>query len=321
MARVQCMINFAFLCTLLTCQMLSGEGKQLRSLDKVGINYAKSLSQKGNRFLSIQLHKSDHSENSPIKITTQQKSNNFPQPMTHNENFPSMKPTHSSPKNSHKVDSFWGNRVGSIKQSNCLGANCPDDFRPTAPGHSPGAGHPFVTNTQKFSKNQPAKNPKMWNGLVASENNFRRTAPGRSPGIEHAEDKRDSSTKNIETHNLIPSSPAPISFFSYSALGKTNYFQPTSHGRSPHSVHADTNNIGIQGVAYCLNEKCIDDFRPTTPGESPGAGHSLTSKSDRYTSLGDKHPSVAYPHARGIDDFRPTDPGHSPGAGHAGLTK
>ncbi|PPS12103.1 hypothetical protein GOBAR_AA08572 [Gossypium barbadense] len=50
-----------------------------------------------------------------------------------------------------------------------------------------------------------------------------------------------------------------------------------------------------------------DDFRPTTPGHSPGAGHSTGPNSDDY-NVGTEYDT---------DDFRPTTPGHSPGAGHS----
>ncbi|KAL3833356.1 hypothetical protein ACJIZ3_008092 [Penstemon smallii] len=53
-----------------------------------------------------------------------------------------------------------------------------------------------------------------------------------------------------------------------------------------------------------------DDFRPTTPGTSPGIGHSfndsMKQKAQDFTSV-----------TGNTDDFRPTGPGHSPGIGHA----
>ncbi|XVF59454.1 hypothetical protein PTKIN_Ptkin07bG0277400 [Pterospermum kingtungense] len=52
-----------------------------------------------------------------------------------------------------------------------------------------------------------------------------------------------------------------------------------------------------------------DAFRPTTPGNSPGAGHSSFPGSN--SSSDDKH-SIA----GATDDFRRTNPGHSPGVGH-----
>lgn len=54
------------------------------------------------------------------------------------------------------------------------------------------------------------------------------------------------------------------------------------------------------------NPESINDFRPTTPGNSPGAGHSLV-------------PGHSIPESSSgsSDDFRPTGPGHSPGGGHS----
>ncbi|KAM7507087.1 hypothetical protein LguiA_017540 [Lonicera macranthoides] len=73
----------------------------------------------------------------------------------------------------------------------------------------------------------------------------------------------------------------------------------------------------------------VDDFRPTTPGNSPGVGHSfeehnvdvepeaLGSGSTIASSLAgntdDFRPTVP----GNVDDFRPTTPGNSPGAGHS----
>ncbi|XP_030466883.1 precursor of CEP9-like [Syzygium oleosum] len=59
----------------------------------------------------------------------------------------------------------------------------------------------------------------------------------------------------------------------------------------------------------------VDDFRPTTPGNSPRIGHSFTREKDvepKETDGGYRHVVAA---AR--NDFRPTEPGHSPGVGHS----
>lgn len=45
----------------------------------------------------------------------------------------------------------------------------------------------------------------------------------------------------------------------------------------------------------------VDSFQPTTPGNSPGVGHSFT--------------TMAAPGK--TDGFQPTTPGHSPGVGHS----
>ncbi|XVF59448.1 hypothetical protein PTKIN_Ptkin07bG0276700 [Pterospermum kingtungense] len=51
-----------------------------------------------------------------------------------------------------------------------------------------------------------------------------------------------------------------------------------------------------------------DDFRPTTPGDSPGAGLSFPGS---ISSSDDKHFISG-----ATDDFRRTNPEHSPGVGH-----
>ncbi|CAK9315237.1 unnamed protein product [Citrullus colocynthis] len=53
-----------------------------------------------------------------------------------------------------------------------------------------------------------------------------------------------------------------------------------------------------------------DDFRPTTPGNSPGVGHHSVRRSGTVAA-------TAAASQEGLkDDFRPTAPGHSPGIGH-----
>lgn len=75
----------------------------------------------------------------------------------------------------------------------------------------------------------------------------------------------------------------------------------------------------------------INDFRPTTPGNSPGVGHSYAEHrgvvqpneaGDAMTLLG-KETKQESPRkqkvstvANSIDGFRPTAPGNSPGVGH-----
>ncbi|KAK8606838.1 hypothetical protein V6N13_052594 [Hibiscus sabdariffa] len=67
-----------------------------------------------------------------------------------------------------------------------------------------------------------------------------------------------------------------------------------------------------------------DAFRPTTPGNSPGAGHSFGEDDEeteqkpagRFSSIDGKHSING-----DREDFRPTNPGHSPGGGHAFVSK
>ncbi|XP_065876250.1 precursor of CEP9 [Euphorbia lathyris] len=64
-----------------------------------------------------------------------------------------------------------------------------------------------------------------------------------------------------------------------------------------------------------LSDASTDDFRPTSPGYSPGVGHpkavSTTSQSDHI-----HHTIVGKEEESSTDDFRPTEPGYSPGVGH-----
>lgn len=61
-----------------------------------------------------------------------------------------------------------------------------------------------------------------------------------------------------------------------------------------------------------------DGFRPTTPGNSPGIGHSRhTQDNEDVESKVVSTAAVAGHSVAGfVDDFRPTTPGHSPGIGH-----
>lgn len=55
-------------------------------------------------------------------------------------------------------------------------------------------------------------------------------------------------------------------------------------------------------------------FQPTTPGNSPGVGHSFAGQKRNYAqSEGQDFDSVKGK----TDGFQPTTPGHSPGVGHA----
>lgn len=63
------------------------------------------------------------------------------------------------------------------------------------------------------------------------------------------------------------------------------------------------------------------DFRPTTPGNSPGVGHSFSNQEadmeSKVVNKGNKSPgTTTHSLTEFKDDFRPTSPGHSPGIGH-----
>lgn len=57
----------------------------------------------------------------------------------------------------------------------------------------------------------------------------------------------------------------------------------------------------------------VNDFRPTNPGISPGAGHSFNQRQPSFDS--------EFIVSDSGNDFRPTNPGISPGAGHSRGSK
>ncbi|KAL8251098.1 hypothetical protein R6Q59_034791 [Mikania micrantha] len=60
--------------------------------------------------------------------------------------------------------------------------------------------------------------------------------------------------------------------------------------------------IPDQSQGYAMSEaKLVTDYRPTTPGNSPGVGHSFTEH--RFETQAGSSPA--------------TGPGHSPGGGHS----
>ncbi|XP_031275563.1 precursor of CEP9-like [Pistacia vera] len=83
-----------------------------------------------------------------------------------------------------------------------------------------------------------------------------------------------------------------------SMTGEKEIFPPMSFGASA-TVHQD-------------------DFRPTTPGNSPGVGHKHTKEEEDVESKveGDHSLNGGHSTTGSKDDFRPTTPGHSPGVGH-----
>ncbi|KAK5783047.1 uncharacterized protein LOC108482803 [Gossypium arboreum] len=57
-----------------------------------------------------------------------------------------------------------------------------DDFRPTAPGNSPGIGHSFEEDNDERNEEKGASF-RSTNGKHAQD--FKRTSPGHSPGVGH----------------------------------------------------------------------------------------------------------------------------------------
>ncbi|KAL3526763.1 hypothetical protein ACH5RR_011419 [Cinchona calisaya] len=59
-------------------------------------------------------------------------------------------------------------------------------------------------------------------------------------------------------------------------------------------------------------------FQPTTPGKSPGVGHSFVRRKEENVQKSLNNAlSVTNSLEGNIDDFRPTGPGRSPGVGHS----
>ncbi|KAJ9564536.1 hypothetical protein OSB04_000502 [Centaurea solstitialis] len=66
------------------------------------------------------------------------------------------------------------------------------------------------------------------------------------------------------------------------------------------------------------DQKAVTAFRPTTPGNSPGAGHSFTEHGLDFVSEAVSNvDGIPQPTAESENGFRPTKPGNSPGAGHS----
>ncbi|KAF9682362.1 hypothetical protein SADUNF_Sadunf05G0101100 [Salix dunnii] len=99
-----------------------------------------------------------------------------------------------------------------------------------------------------------------------------------------------------------------------SLIAKSQKFSLTAPPVTPNpSVHhskAGRKEMPLPTVSGVSNSAAVDKdaFRPTTPGVSPGVGHSKTigTKSNNEHSLTDFK-----------DDFQPKSPVHSPGVGHA----
>ncbi|XVE82768.1 hypothetical protein DITRI_Ditri16bG0032300 [Diplodiscus trichospermus] len=106
-------------------------------------------------------------------------------------------------------------------------------------------------------------------------------------------------------------------------MQKEDDHQPGAHHGSgkkevlPPAIPTKTSDFGASLAGY------KDAFRPTTPGSSPGAGHSfidddedteqksvsISPNKDKHSTAGDK------------EEFRPSNPGHSPGICHACPSK
>ncbi|XP_022897638.1 precursor of CEP6-like [Olea europaea var. sylvestris] len=94
--------------------------------------------------------------------------------------------------------------------------------------------------------------------------------------------------KKQEKHDFSATLPANASL---QIVGQKRIPPPTNQKHEIDSSHA----MGV------------NDFRPTSPGKSPGIGHSSPAQKDNAGG--------------NTDVFRPTGPGHSPGIGHSFANK
>ncbi|KAK9678571.1 hypothetical protein RND81_11G220000 [Saponaria officinalis] len=146
---------------------------------------------------------------------------------------------------------------------------------------------------------------------LKSPANNRLKAPGYS-NVHPGHAKKDSNKPNI----FIPSrSLTSSSFTSAFAMVHESDFRPTTPGTSPGAGHAGRNKNDIEESTHCLNDKCTEGFQPTAPGDSPGAGHSFVNDDSKALEQAKRH-GVTHTQAGHTDDNRPTAPGQSPGAGH-----
>ncbi|KAL4379198.1 hypothetical protein GQ457_02G007770 [Hibiscus cannabinus] len=121
---------------------------------------------------------------------------------------------------------------------------------------------------------------------------------------------------------LPPPMPRKSSDFGVSVDGYEDAFRPTTPGNSPGAGHSFGQDDEETEQKHAGRVSSIygdkDAFRPTTPGNSPAAGHSF-GQDDEET---EQRPAGRVSSINGDKEgFRPTNPGHSPGGGHAFVSK
>ncbi|KAK9678573.1 hypothetical protein RND81_11G220200 [Saponaria officinalis] len=237
MARIHLIYTLALLFTLLT-QMLSTEGRDIKP--------------------------------STMKIAPQKVSTDIPQTVTYDNNFPSLKPTHTMQKNSFKVSSSHVNKVESNGQDDIPNLKSLADNRLKAPGHSNmHPGHAKKGNN-KPNSDFPLRSSTSSSSISAfamvHENDFPPTAPGISPGASHTDTNKND--KEEPRHCLSDKC--------------TDNFRPTAPGDSPGAGHSFVNNESKasehgkrHGVAHTQAGQ-TDDDRPTAASHSPGLQEKAT---------------------------------------------
>ncbi|CAL1408701.1 unnamed protein product [Linum trigynum] len=234
-----------------------------------------------------------------------------------------------------------------------------EDFRPTAPGVSPGVGHPNLNDSspstganEQSTKSEDAEtgtsNAPGESDNSGGKDDFRPTAPGFSPGVGHSvglqnrggDEKTGEVIMAAESYNsddFRPTAPGFSPGVGHAVLtdDSVDAFRPTKPGQSPGVGHAsELENRGVKNRGYSVSGE-TEDFKPTQPGHSPGVGHAAVFTSSKRN--GRKREPTQPGHSPGVghvaamnddgessttappsqkNDFRPTQPGHSPGIGH-----
>ncbi|XVE87152.1 hypothetical protein DITRI_Ditri18aG0093500 [Diplodiscus trichospermus] len=174
-----------------------------------------------------------------------------------------------------------------------------EDHQPGDPGYIPNAAHNSVSSGKKkiLPHAIPTKSSDIGDSVTGYKDDFRPTAPGNSPGAGHTSSPMHKKDRQPEAaHNSV-------------SVGKKQVLPP--------AIPTKSSDFSDSVTGY------KDDFRPTTPGNSPGAGHSfaeededIEQKPGSISSSNEKH-SIAGEK----EDLRATTPGHSPGVGHAFVSK
>ncbi|KAF2295172.1 hypothetical protein GH714_031874 [Hevea brasiliensis] len=212
-----------------------------------------------------------------------------------------------------------------------------DDFRPTSPGYSPGVGHPkeIVTSSRLEHSVAEFKDIIKPDGLkreVGKTTNLHQSKSGKIKGSETipfihipksvaGKDEEMSSPIGFSTssaaYDFRPKiqAIAPINrigqdvIFHRSNSANIEGSQATSSSHIPVNAHHHQTAVPLTPTAFHSSAaSSTDDFRPTSPGFSPGVGHpkAVITSFNVETSVTEFK-----------DDYRPTQPGHSPGVGHA----
>ncbi|KAK6116254.1 hypothetical protein DH2020_050050 [Rehmannia glutinosa] len=112
----------------------------------------------------------------------------------------------------------------------------------------------------------------------------------------------------------------PILFFLLALMACLNIqFSEGRQLKSMHNAQVTGQKKGLPPMTPTQNHEFSssdvsnkDAYQPTTPGNSPGIGHSFAGQKDNMQPKRVRVLDEGY-----TDSFRPTTPGHSPGIGHS----